>query len=312
MNGQDRKETSGRGPAEMPGAEKTAGSGAENTREMETPGAERAAQAAGGAAAARMPREKVRPGGENKGRAGAEKTAGSGAENTREKETPGAEKAAQAAGGAAAEPAGKAGPWAQPGKAEDPTRPADWQDRTLVLSDEAALKIYVNRQRMRLVELMTTLARPATAKMLSDRMGISASSVKHHLDKLVSIGVVEVDHREHIHGILATYYRVTDRTIVLDSTDPALRPFTEQIVQDNFGQLLQGALAALAAWQADPDASWEDAWGLMHSNGAIFLTREEANALRRQILDFLEEHKTPRPGAEPVRFGLVSYRVQED
>ncbi len=190
--------------------------------------------------------------------------------------------------------------------------PADWQDRTLVLSDEAALKIYVNRQRMRLVELMTTLARPATAKMLSVRMGISASSVKHHLDKLVSIGVVEVDHREHIHGILATYYRVTDRTIVLDSTDPALRPFTEQIVQDNFGQLLQGALAALAAWQADPDASWEDAWGLMHSNGAIFLTREEANALRRQILDFLEEHKTPRPGAEPVRFGLVSYRVQED
>lgn len=118
--------------------------------------------------------------------------------------------------------------------------PADWQDRTLVLSDEAALKIYVNRQRMRLVELMTTLARPATAKMLSVRMGISASSVKHHLDKLVSIGVVEVDHREHIHGILATYYRVTDRTIVLDSTDPALRPFTEQIVQDNFGQLLQG------------------------------------------------------------------------
>ena len=181
-----------------------------------------------------------------------------------------------------------------------------------MLSDEAALKIYVNRQRMRLVELMTTLARPATAKMLSDRMGISASSVKHHLDKLVSIGVVEVDHREHIRGILATYYRVTDRTIVLDSTDPALRPFTEQIVQDNFGQLLQGALSALAAWQADPDASWEDAWGLMHSNGAIFLTREEANALRRQILDFLEEHKPPRPGAEPVRFGLVSYRVQEE
>ena len=33
MNGQDRKETSGRGPAEMPGAEKNAGSRAESTRE---------------------------------------------------------------------------------------------------------------------------------------------------------------------------------------------------------------------------------------------------------------------------------------
>ena len=102
MNGQDRKETSGRWPAEMPGVEKTAATGteqaaatgAENTRERETPGAEKAVQAAGGAAAARMPREKVRPGGENKGRAGAEQAAATGAENTRERETPGAEGAA--------------------------------------------------------------------------------------------------------------------------------------------------------------------------------------------------------------------------
>lgn len=204
----------------------------------------------------------------------------------------------------------KAGPWAQPDKVADITRPEGWEANNLVLSSEEELKIYVNRQRMRLVDLMTTLGRPATAKMLSDRMGISASSVKHHLDKLRSIGVVEVDHQAHIHGILATYYRVTDRNIVLDSTDPALQPFTERIVQDSFDRLLQGTLQALTAWQADPDATWDDAWGLMETEGAIFLTREEANALRRQILDFLEAHKTPHPGAAPIHFGLISYRAE--
>lgn len=205
----------------------------------------------------------------------------------------------------------KAGPWAQPDKVADLTRPEGWEANNLVLSSEEELKIYVNRQRMRLVDLMTTLGRPATAKMLSDRMGISASAVKHHLDKLRSIGVVEVDHQEHIHGILATYYRVTDRTIVLDSTDPALLPFTARVVQDSFERLLQGAAQALSTWQADPGATWDDAWGLMQSDGVIFLTREEANALRRQILDFLEAHKSPRPGAAPVHFGLVSYRAED-
>ncbi len=181
----------------------------------------------------------------------------------------------------------------------------------LVLHTQEELKIFVNPQRMRLVNLLETMGEPATAKALADHLGISASSVKHHLNKLESIGLVEVDHQAHIHGILATYYRPTARTVVFDQTNAALRPLAQLAVEHSMQQVMQGALQALAAWQADPAATWDDAWGLLQSDGVMYLTQGEALALRRQILDFLESHKAPRPGAAPIHFGVVSYRAGE-
>lgn len=98
---------------------------------------------------------------------------------------------------------------------------------------------------------------------------------------------------------------------MLDQTNAALRPLAQLAVEHSMQQVMQGALQALAAWQADPAATWDDAWGLLQSDGVVHLTQGEALALRRQILDFLENHKTPRPGTAPIHFGLVSYRAGE-
>ena len=51
------------------------------------------------------------------------------------------------------------------------------------------------------------MARPATCKQLADAMGISASSVTHHMKKLEKLGLVELDHTELIRGITAKYWR---------------------------------------------------------------------------------------------------------
>ena len=78
-------------------------------------------------------------------------------------------------------------------------------DHVLVLTGEAALKIFINPTRMRIVEEMSLHPAPITPKALADRLGLSPSSAKHHLMKLASIGVVLLDHQEMIHGIQASF-----------------------------------------------------------------------------------------------------------
>ena len=70
--------------------------------------------------------------------------------------------------------------WQNPAKSFDSTK-TPLPGGALVLHTAEELKIFVNPQRMRLVNLLETMGEPATAKMLADRLGISASSVKHHM-----------------------------------------------------------------------------------------------------------------------------------
>ena len=67
--------------------------------------------------------------------------------------------------------------------------------KTLDITTREQLDVYMNPQRQRLLHEMQVLARPATCKQLADAMGISASSVTHHMKKLESLGLVELDHR---------------------------------------------------------------------------------------------------------------------
>lgn len=41
-------------------------------------------------------------------------------------------------------------------------------------------------------------------------MDISPSSVQHHIKKLISLDLLELDHTELIQGITARYYKFTD------------------------------------------------------------------------------------------------------
>ena len=53
--------------------------------------------------------------------------------------------------------------------------------KTLDITTREQLDVYMNPQRQRLLHEMQVLARPATCKQLADAMGISASSVTHHM-----------------------------------------------------------------------------------------------------------------------------------
>lgn len=182
-------------------------------------------------------------------------------------------------------------------------------DRVLVLTGEAALKIFINPTRMRIVEEMSLHPAPITPKALADRLGLSPSSAKHHLMKLASIGVVLLDHQEMIHGIQASFYRLTDKTISLNAADPAARKFAAIAMRTNATRVQQGLFDSLARWQ-EAGAQEQDRWGMLDTDGVIYLTKEEAEDLEAEIYAFVAAHTAPRPGTAPIRYNLMAYRAR--
>ena len=153
------------------------------------------------------------------------------------------------------------------------------------------------------------LLRRSHPKALADRLGLSPSSAKHHLAKLASIGVVLLDHQATIHGIVASYYRLTDKAINLDVTDPAAREFAPIWMRTSAASVQQGLFDSFTRWQ-NAGAKEEDRWGMLDTDDVVYLTKEEAEALEAAIHAFSAAHSAPRPGAAPIRYNLIAYRAE--
>ena len=80
----------------------------------------------------------------------------------------------------------------------------------IVLDNDKALRIFMFPLRQQIIKKMSYIGEPITPKQLSNQLKIAPSSAKHHLEKLKSLGIVEVDHNELIHGINATFYKLTN------------------------------------------------------------------------------------------------------
>ena len=55
----------------------------------------------------------------------------------------------------------------------------------IILSGKKELDIYVNPQRQNILRCMQIKGEPMTAKQIADQVGISASSVQHHIRLLL-------------------------------------------------------------------------------------------------------------------------------
>ena len=89
---------------------------------------------------------------------------------------------------------------------------------TIVLQGKKELDVFINPQRQRLLRCMNLAGEPLTPKQIADRMELSPSSVQHHVQKLLALGLVELHHTETIHGITARYYRVAAKTVRIGKT----------------------------------------------------------------------------------------------
>ena len=169
------------------------------------------------------------------------------------------------------------------------------------------LDIYMNPQRQRLLHEMQVMARPATCKQLADAMGISASSVTHHMKKLEKLGLVELDHTELIRGITAKYWRFIPTSV---NVRAGARDDLQEEKAFLIDYLHQRTYDALRSYIASSEIDREEELGLAHGDlrdGFVYLTEEEAHELQRRIAAFLEAHESPREGAVPWEFSLMFF-----
>lgn len=177
--------------------------------------------------------------------------------------------------------------------------------RQIDISTRKQLDIYMNPQRQRLLREMAVVARPATCKELADRLGISASSVTHHMKKLESLGLVRLDHTGRVRGVTARYWVAVPTQVNLHMQDGDDLSDEKALIVDYVHQTTYEHLKAYVkegGARRDKDAG--NVSGDLRS-GFLYLTEDEAREVQRHILAIVERHERPHEGATPWEFSFM-------
>jgi predicted transcriptional regulator len=180
---------------------------------------------------------------------------------------------------------------------------------TIVLSGKRELDIYMNPQRQNLIRCMQIAGAPMTPKQISDRLGISASSVQHHLLQLIELGLVELDHTEQIHGITASYYRVLPKTVQIGSlVNDDLKHQRLALMQASITSIFSG-FTTYCAEHSEATLGPEQFGDML--TGITHLSPMEATELYGLIRTFLTTHEEGVDGTAPWEYALIAYPAAE-
>lgn len=180
---------------------------------------------------------------------------------------------------------------------------------TIVLSGKKELDIYMNPQRQNILRQMQIVGEPMTAKQIADQIGISTSSVQHHIRLLLELGIVEQSHTAQIHGITATYFRALPKTVQIGSL--MADEHTNQrvaLMQANLNGTFNRFVDYCAASSAETIG--ESQFGDLLS-GIVHLGPEEAKALYALIAHFLQTHEVASEGSSAWEYALLAYPISE-
>lgn len=181
---------------------------------------------------------------------------------------------------------------------------------TIELSGKKELDIYINPQRQKLLRCMQIAGVPMTAKQIADKIGISASSIQHHIRLLAELGIVEQSHIEQIHGIKATYYRVLQKTVRIGSLNHDENGNQRiALMQADLTRTFSGFLEYCEK-ETEKSAS-NDQFGDMLS-GIIHLSKPEAKELYAMIRTFLHEHEKSGDGGDAWEYAIIAYPVERE
>lgn len=87
-------------------------------------------------------------------------------------------------------------------------------ERILKTSEE--IKIMSDPLRLTIYKTFHKFGRPATAKEVADELGLAPAKVHYHVQKMLSIAILELDHTQEINGIIAKFFKVTADSFVID------------------------------------------------------------------------------------------------
>lgn len=187
--------------------------------------------------------------------------------------------------------------------------------KKIALTTKKELNIYMNPTRQQLLRQLQLSNTPLTPKMLSDKLQISASSVQHHIRKLMQLELIELDHTETINGIMASFYKPAEVTVQIGlNNSDGLDNLREALMQDLIAQVYEGYMKQARkriSMSGDRDPEKLQKWGDIMS-GVIHLNEQESGELMSIVSSFLEQHSTPAAGSSAWEYAIIAYKVEDD
>lgn len=170
-------------------------------------------------------------------------------------------------------------------------------DQLRVISTDEELKIFNDPYRMKIIRTFRKSPTPLTVKGCADLMGEVPAKVHYHIQKLIKINILELDHIEVINGINAKYYKLPKEAFAIALKDSDDTKGYKQMAQvhslvsrfiDEFKEafMMNSAMAIEEKDKKDSDV------GQFTSN-EISLTEEEFTALSKMLAELPRQyHKT--------------------
>ena len=182
--------------------------------------------------------------------------------------------------------------------------------RDIYLNTKEQLTTFMNPVRQQLLRQLQISGRPMTPKALSDKMLISASSIQHHVKKLMALGVIDVDHTESINGINATYYKLVPVSVHIYSKQGysnEKRALLIQLVDNVFsGFMRKRDLIDGLDMTAEDQRKLGDVM-----TGVAYITEQERGELISLIDGYIKTHEIPGPDKKPWEYAMIMYDASE-
>lgn len=201
----------------------------------------------------------------------------------------------------------------KPCRSEEGSRAAA---QPIVLRTDAELKIFSDPLRQRILWKLAERNTPMTAKMVADALGIAPSSAGHHLRRLESLGAVEIDHRETVRGIVATFYRMSARPVSVNLDEPTHESAQRLILENSLRLVEEGFWRHASQLRAKtPQGSTLEALpevaGLRFTIDMLHLTDAELAEWNEMVRRFMDAHDGAHaaPDARPYHCAFIWYEA---
>ncbi len=185
--------------------------------------------------------------------------------------------------------------------------------KRIKLTTKSELNIYMNPVRQELLRILNISKKPFTPKMLADKLHVSASSVQHHIRKLMSLELIELDHTEVINGIIAKFYKPTLVTVQigLDRNDETASQ-RQVLMQESIARIYDGFCTHMQEIKEQEKTKEEDTlvgWGDVLT-GVLHLQKEESKELMQIINNYIEQHSRSAQNKSVWEYALILYNTE--
>lgn len=169
--------------------------------------------------------------------------------------------------------------------------------KNLMIDTRKKHKIFYDPLRQAILKCMREMGEPVTAKDVSKNLNIPHSKIYYHMQKLLEIEAIKLDHTKMINGIVAKYYLLDyiDVTIMANPSEH----LTNELLMDESLRIIKADMATnfddlMVAYNELKNrlANEQKCYGVHFYHDDIYLKFEERMELQQLIRDYLETHAT--------------------